>query len=206
MLCGATSNVCATDACCASVAELDVFQLRAALDDVVQRVRTTLLHEGLASIDSADALVFNTVSMMPVLKAINAELFGNMSLRGNLENYYDPENRWRVRFPGALDHSTPPGCARPSSAWASGFLSDLLVLHALPVVVSLECVSMWRVRLCLCVWQLPRCGAVPEAGAAHFSVSGLCCCLPRVARARGVDRHGKSASRVRLCTAECACA
>jgi hypothetical protein len=72
--------------------DLDVFHLRSELRGVVETVKATLARDGVISI-RGDTVVHNTVGYLPVLKAINGVLFGDMGFRGNLEDYYDPLNR-----------------------------------------------------------------------------------------------------------------
>ena len=73
--------------------DLDVFQLRADIEAVVDTVRRALFHEGLLSVGADDVVTHHTVSLVPILKGINRVLFDTMGFRGNLEDYYDPENR-----------------------------------------------------------------------------------------------------------------
>ena len=84
------------------MADLDVFQLRSDLRGVVEVVKAALARDGIISL-SGDAVVHNTVGYLPVLKAINGVLFGELGFRGNLEDYYDPLNRWvRIPLPRSL--------------------------------------------------------------------------------------------------------
>ena len=75
------------------MSELDVFQLRADIEGVVDTVRTALQREGLISVGPDNTVNHCTIGLVPILKGINKVLYDTMGFRGNLEDYYDPDNR-----------------------------------------------------------------------------------------------------------------